>query len=233
MGPGMMTRKSKLALAVIFLLFSMQLFAATSKSDWIIGAQKFSFTRNQTGAVADGVATMFPVRILEKLSSNMYRNLLTDEKAARELYQLRQERNSLFLQLSSEIKKRDSLFLEKYSQSELNRKIAEENKKVDEIKKKLKDNLETQKTLTQSLYDENPVEVKDQNQFVVNEKISIYKNDFSALFTPSEQALEKGPGSTQFENEVVNAKINCLITGKITAYDEFVSPSKVLFLLRR
>ena len=218
-----MTRKYKLVLAVVLLFFSFNAFAATTNSDWIVGAQKFSFTRNQTGSVVDGISVMFPARILEKLSSNMNRNILTDEKAARELYKLRQERNSLFLQLSSEVKKRDSLFLEKYTQSELNRKIADEQKKIDEIKKKLTANIEDQKLYTQHLNDLNPTEVRDQNQFVVNEKISIYKNDFSALFNPSETAIQQGLKSSKFETEVVNAKINCLITGKITAYDEFIS----------
>ena len=116
----MMTRKFKLFLTL--LLLSSNIFAATTQTEWVIGAQKFSFTRNQTGSVADGIAVMFPARILEKLSSNMYRNLYKDEKAERELYKLRQEKSSYFLQLSSEIKKRDSLFLEKYGQSELDRK---------------------------------------------------------------------------------------------------------------
>ena len=222
MGPGMMTKKSKLALTVIFLFFSSRIFAAT-QSDWIIGAQKFTFTRNQTGSVADGVAVMFPSRILEKISSNMYRNLMSDENADRELYKLRQERNSLFLQLSSEVKKRDSLFLEKYTQSELNRKLAEEQKKVDEIKKKLSDNLAAQKKyLDVSSYGKD-IAATDSNLTAIKEKISIYKNDFSALFTPGEKALEQGVKSTVYEKEAVNAKINCMITGKITAYDEFIS----------
>ena len=111
-----MTRKCRVFLTVILLFFSSRIFAADANSNWVLGAQRFTFTRNQTGSVADGVAVMFPTRILEKLSSNMYRNLFQDEQNARELYKLRQERNSLFLQLSSEVKKRDSLFLEKYSQ---------------------------------------------------------------------------------------------------------------------
>ena len=206
-----MTRKFRLTLTLLIFFSSTSIFAATTQSNWIISAQKFSFTRNQTGSVADGVATMFPARILEKLSSNMYRNLNVDEKTDRELYKLRQERNSLFLQLSSEVKKRDSLVLEKYSQSELNRKLADADKKVEEIKKKLADNLKTQSfpsTVSQNLE---------------SEKIAIYKNDISSLFNPTEQAKTLGIKSSVFENEVVNAKINCLITGSITAYDEYLS----------
>lgn len=220
-----MTRKFRLTLTLLILFSSTRIFAAAAQSDWIIAAQKFTFTRNQTGSVADGVATMFPARILEKLSSNMYRNLQSDEKAARELYQLRQERNSLFLQLSSEIKKRDSLFLEKYSQSELNRKLVDADKKVQEIKDKLAANLEKQKSLSDISYEENQVLSTTQNQTAQNqtsEKISLYNNSITALFTPSTQAEEQGIKSAVFEKEVINAKINCLITGKITAYDEYI-----------
>ncbi len=204
------------------------MFAATTQSNWIIGAQKFSFTRNQTGSVADGIAVMFPARILEKLSSNMYRNVLTDEKGDRELYKLRQDRNSLFLQLSSEVKKRDSLFLEKYTQSELNRKLADEQKKIQDIKDKLAANLESQKKLTDApVFGTQPVTAQpvsaQPNQNQSNEKIVLYKNDISALFSPSALAVEQGIKSVQFEKEAVNAKINCLITGKITAYDEYLS----------
>ena len=225
-----MTRKFRLTLTLL-LLFSFQGFAATTNSDWVVAAQKFSYTRNQTGSVADGIAVMFPARILEKLSSNMYRNIQTDEKASRELYKLRQERNSLFLQLSSEIKKRDSLFLEKYTQSELNSKLSEADKKVQDIKTKLADNLKRQKELeTQTAVDvaltQNDASKKSlfsSTQSEESEKISLYKNDISTLFNPSEAAAEGGVKSAAFEKEVVNAKINCLITGKITAYDEYMS----------
>ena len=205
-----MTRKFRLTLTLLILFSSTRIFAATTQSNWIIAAQKFTFTRNQTGSVAEGVATMFPARILEKLSSNMYRNLSVDEKTDRELYKLKQERNSLFLQLSSEVKKRDSLVLEKYSQSELNRKLADADKKVEEIKKKLADNLKTQSV---------PSTV---SQMQDSEKITLYKNDISALFNPSEQVAEQGIKSAAFEREAVNANINCLITGSITSYDEYM-----------
>ena len=217
-----MTRKFRLTLTLLILFSSTRIFAATTQSDWIIAAQKFTFTRNQTGSVADGVAVMFPARILEKLSSNMYRNLSVDEKTDRELYKLRQERNSLFLQLSSEVKKRDSLFLEKYSQSELNRKLADADKKVDEIKKKLADNINTQSSLTDIALDSAKLFSSNVSQNQESEKISLYNNSISALFTPSAQAEEQGLKSAVFEKEVLNAKINCLITGKITAYDEYV-----------
>ena len=88
MGPGMMTRKFKLTLTLL-VLFSSRVFAAAGQSEWIVGALKFSYTRNQTGSVADGLAQTLPSLILEKLSTNMYRNSDPDEKTQRELYKLR------------------------------------------------------------------------------------------------------------------------------------------------
>ena len=75
------------------------------------------------------------------------------------------------------------LFLEKYSQSELNRKIAEAEKKIDEIKNKLKANLESQKAYLEISYDGKYFAQPDKNQTVQKEKVSVYKNDFSALFS--------------------------------------------------
>ena len=224
-----MTRKFKLFLTL--LLLSSNIFAATTQKEWVIGAQKFSFTRNQTGSVADGIAVMFPARILEKLSSNMYRNLYKDEKAERELYKLRQEKNSYFLQLSSEIKKRDSLFLEKYSKSELDRKLDAQKKKIQEIKTKLDDNLQKQHELEAEVLEQNTQSLQNvaakksffSYQSVESEKISLYKKDVSALFTASSTAAESGIKGALYEKEVVNANINCLITGQITAYDEYLS----------
>ncbi len=229
MAAGMMTRKFKLFLTLLFL--SSNLFAATNQKEWVIGAQKFSFTRNQTGSVADGIAVMFPARILEKLSSNMYRNLYKDEKAERELYKLRQEKNSYFLQLSSEIKKRDSIFLEKYSKSELDRKLDTQKKKIEEIKTKLDDNLQKQRELEAEILEKNTPNLQNDSakksffsyKNTESEKISLYKKDISALFTASATASESGTKSALYEKEVVNANINCLITGKITAYDEYLS----------
>ena len=222
MGPGMMTRKFKLTL-IFLLFFSSGIFAATTQSEWVIAAQKFSFTKNKTGTVEDGMAVMFPSRILEKLSSNMYRNIKKEETKERELYKLRQEINSLFLQLSSEVKKRDSLVLEKYSQSELNRKLADADKKVEEIKKKLSYNLNAQSALTEIDWDNGKYFSSNISQNQESEKITLYKNDISALYKPSEKTAELGINSFEFTKEIVNAKINCLITGQITAYDEYIA----------
>ena len=237
-----MTRKCKLAFVTVLFFLSSSIFAA--QSDWVIGAQKFTYARNQTDPVSDGIAVMFPSRILEKLKINYNRILAEDEKAERELYKLRQDRNSLFLQLSAEIKRRDSLVLAKYSQSELNRKIEEEKIKIQELKEKINENTSRQKELltiiensgNQELnaVENDEINSRGQNtsfianlfsndKKITNENVVLYNNDISSLFNPSQKAIEAGLKSSIFEKEVVNARINCLITGKISLYDEYLS----------
>ena len=243
MAQGMMTRKCKLALVtVLFFSICFSPVFSAQQSNWIIGAQKFSLTGSQNENVSEGIAVMFPSRILEKLSENLYRSIQENEQAERELYKLRQDRNSLFLQLSSAVKKRDSLVLGKYSQSELNRKLEEENKKIDQIKLKLSDNSARQKELYAVLEQLEPekssatqnssflVNLFSNDKKSVNEKIALYNNDISALFNPSQKAIDEGFTGKQFEKEAVNAKINCLITGHITLLDEYVSVTVETYL---
>ena len=72
---------------------------------------------------------MFPSRILEKLSTNLSRTVDADEKLARQLFLQKNERNSLFLQLSAEVQKKDALVLGNYSNKELSLKLNEADKK--------------------------------------------------------------------------------------------------------
>lgn len=232
-----MTRKFSLFLISIFVFFSLLTpLCAATQTEWTVAAQKFTFTRNQTGSVADGIAYMFPSRILEKLSSNLYRTVELEESAQRELYKIRQERNSLFLQLSSAVKKRDSLVLTNTGKKDLELKLAKEEEKIAEIKGKLAQNLERQNELNllieQSTNDSANSARTDKtagvtktffkslffssDQDYTQEKIALYKKDISAVFIQNDDA-------TDFEKQVVDAKINCLITGQITAFDEYMS----------
>ena len=215
-----MTRKSRLTFTFL-MLFSCGLFAATTQTDWTVGAQKFSFTRNQSDSVSEGVAQMFPVRILEKLSSGLYRNVTQDEKLERELYKIKQDNRSLFLQLSAEVKKRDSLVTQNYSARELEKKIAEEDKKIKDIKDKLAENLERQKQAEQNNKEQTPADTAVSS--TDTEKIVLYKKDISSLFIPSKEAQLLGLTGSLYEEEVMKANINCLITGSITAFDEYMS----------
>ena len=136
---GTMTTKYK-NLRAAFLIFlcslSFPLFSESGK--WTIAAQKFKYARGQTeGAVQSGMAEMLPSAILENLNRSIQRNVLPDEQLSRTLYKLRTERQSLYLQLSSEYKKRDALVLSNYSDSELKSALKTEEKKIQEIQDKI------------------------------------------------------------------------------------------------
>ena len=210
-----MTRKFNLTGLFILLVLSSSLFGA-GNSEWIVAAQKFSFNRGQSDSVSEGVAQTLPSLILEKLSSGLFRNVPKDELAQRELYETRQNRASLFLQLSSEVKRRDSLVLANYSQGELNRQIAQQEKKINELKEKLKENIEKQKEYDRTYATTTQPQI---------EKISLYNKNISELFKCSQQAELAGIDSMTFQKEVISAGIRCLITGTITAYQEYMSVS--------
>ena len=147
----MMTRKFKGSVLPRKIIFSIFLiFAAcfsVSAADWIVAAQKFELTRGQTDSVSNALATMIPSRILDNFGTNNLRTILKSEQNDREVYDLKKSQNSLFLQLSSEIKKRDSLVLGNYTKKELEEKIAEEDKKIKDIQKQILENVERRKEL--------------------------------------------------------------------------------------
>ena len=213
----MITRKFKLAFTL--LLFSGFVLAAqVSQTEWTVGAQRFTFTRNQSDSVSLGLAQMLPTRILEKLSSGLYRNISEDEKLERELYKIKQDNKSLFLQLSAEVKKRDSLIIQNYSDRELAKKIAEADKKIQDIKDKLASNIARQKETEM-----NSRESIAKDTAEVSEKIVLYKKDIGSLFMPSDEAQLLGLSGSLYEEELLRANINCLISGSITAFDEYMS----------
>ena len=145
-----MTTKYKIlrgfAAVLIFLFFST---AAVSESYvWTVGAEKFKYSKGQKeDAVTSSIAETIPSEILEKLSNSIKRNVMPDEQYERTAYKLRTERQSLYLQLTSEYKKRDSIVINTISDSKLKAGIKAEEKKIAEIEEKIKKNIEKQNTL--------------------------------------------------------------------------------------
>ena len=254
----MMTTKNKKLRAFFLIIFlicnSLPLFCDSSK--WTIAAQKFKYARGQKeGALQEGTATMLPSIILENLNRSLQRNVMPDEMLERERYKLRTERQSLYLQLSSEYKKRDSLVLNNYSDAKLRSSIKAEEKKIAEIQKKIDANLESLKKqiaeteatmdlIAQGQYTEDDGEdtelekfqnlfrnifKKDKN-FFTPENIVFYRNDIASVFSPSENAAKEGPLGASFAKEAYSAGINSLITGTITAYGDYISVTVELYI---
>ncbi len=260
MAPEMMrtTNKSglkKLFIYIFIILFCKPVFSAENVN-WILAAENFSYAKGYVqNAVSEGSAEMFPISILEKLNKTLERNILPDEKYQRQCYKLRNERQSLFLQLSGEYKKRDTLVLNPYTDKELALKIKEQNKEIKKVQDKIAENIKKQKEAEveaskrmELIYsgkldtqepDQSEIEIiktfikniftKDEN-IVTQENIYLYQNDFTRLYKPSESAKEAGYTSQNFIKEMMSSNINTLITGVISGYGDYVSVAVELYL---
>ena len=63
----------------------------------------------------------------------------------------------------------------------------------------------------------------DEQEPPQNETVVVYKNDSSALFSPSETAEKDGITSRAYEKELGTAKINGLLSGSIRMYGDYVA----------
>ena len=215
---------------------------------WIIAAQKFVPDLSiASDVVNDKTAELIPADILEKIGYSAMRNVYPDERFERTKYKLRTERQSLFLQLSAEYKKRDALVLSNYSDMKLKSAIKESEKKIKDIQKKIDANLAEQKKASdenekqmaqvdQALKSMNEKEsefdryknlfrrmfVHDES-IIQQEQISFYKDDYTSLFSFSDQLKELSVTDPLCEKAVVNAGINTLITGRFSKYGEYIS----------
>lgn len=239
-----MRMKNRFFLISLFLLLNYKIFS--QESDWILAAQKFTSTNQSEDVVYDSIASLLPKMILEKINNNNYRFIPSEELLQRELDKLKKEQSSLILQLSKEIQVRDSLFLGNYTKSGLKDKINDSKKEIDSIKEDLQTNLEAQKELEMELIAINEqIEVKkdtsslseldkysallkelileNENEEKI-EKIVLYNNSSESLYNFSfESSLddENYYQSRKVQDVLVASNINCLITGKLTFYDEF------------
>lgn len=238
-----------------FFIFSLLLFLTENIfcESWILAAQKFDFVSGKSlNSAEQDLSSIIPQLIMEKISEGLSRNTTSQEMLDRSLNNLLVERQSLFLQFSKEIKTRDAIFLSSESKRRIQKKILVQEKKIDEIKNQIDENLKK----THQLYDEfkntnSSQEEKIESSFsplpfnpfknlfvkknspllpeTQNENVSFYKENAYELFSPSKEALDSGIESRKFENEVVAAKINGLISGSIIVYGEYFSISCALY----
>ena len=238
--------KSLLCLTLFFIFSAGPLFSEEGK--WVIAAQKFKMDEGLTDdSVNSKTAELIPSDILEKIGSSVIRNVYPDEQFERIRYQLHQDRLSLYLQLSSEYKKRDSHVLNNYSNFKMKSAIRESDKKIKELQKKINANLEELKNATkdceermakvdQALADEDKKETElnrylnlfknifiHDESIIQKEEIAFYNNDYSSLFNFPENQRELPVTDPACENTLVKAGINTLITGRFSKYGDYIS----------
>lgn len=225
--------------------------------DWILAAKKFDFSQNKKRDVSeDELASLVPQLILEQISEGIVRNTSSKEMMDRTLETYLVERQSLFLQLSKEYKKRDSLVLTIEKENKLRKAIDAQNKLIRETESKLDKNIseserlreeyrrkvEEEKTKHESpeetVFDLffNPISnlfVKKEDRLLPDsqeEKIRLYKDDSSVLYVPGQSYKNEGCTGRSFEKEMINAKINGLLDGTITVYGEYFSVTCSLYI---
>lgn len=236
----------------IFVLSVFPVLAADSEKKWTLAAEKFTLTQKNSSASVESINSTLPALILEQLAENLKRIPRGREKLDRSLYELQKTRIDLFLQLSKEVKTRDSVLLNNYSQKKLKMKLNESEKKIQAIQKKIDENLIEVKKLNEKFalqiendekrkkqIDEGQVvdESKGKNSFAelfkemarnssdapVIENVVLYQNDFSKFFDAGEEKRAQGYSSYAFEKACVDAKINGLLTGVVTIYGSYIS----------
>lgn len=254
----MMTKKyKKLRAVVLVFTFLWASFSPLFGEDekWVIAAQKFIYARGQTkNAVTSNIEETIPINILEKISRSLERNIMPNERFERENYKLRTERQSLYLQLSSEYKKRDSLVLNNYSDMRMKSELKAEEKKIKQIQEKLEKNIAEQKEKYEKaeaqmhlaageVDDDDNVELNEaelvknliknifeqSEDLITEENIALYKDSVESLFKTTVKVKETDYTEPLFEKEVVSSGINGLITGQITSYGDFISVAVDLY----
>lgn len=228
--------------------------------NWTLGAESFSLSQKDILSQSSiSYAKMFPSLILEQMAENLSRMPRSQEQLDRVLYDLQKERLSLFLQLSKEVKTRDSLVLESYSSRKLKSKTKEIEIKIKDIEDKIDENLhlvakEKERKRENIIQDEQRSErlengsivddskmkknnfrtffkdfTNQQNDSPIIESVALYKNDFTQLFDVGIEAKSSGYKSYLFEKACVDAGIQGLITGNITIYGNYVSVAVTLY----
>ena len=198
-------------------------------ADWVLAAREFDFTQKGSHSQAEeSLRKAFPTLILEQLNTEAQRIPPLDEVRAREYERLLQERQSLFLELSAAVKRRDSVLVQESGEKAVKKQIAAEEKKIQEIQKKIQDNLDlSSEYMPGALQDDEKASADEKNAQAIlgSERLVVYTGDSSSLYLPPEEVLKEGFKSRRYEKSVIDSKINAMISGGITVYGNYLSVS--------
>ncbi|MFA6937050.1 MAG: hypothetical protein WCQ67_02335 [Treponema sp.] len=148
------------------------------------------------------------------------------------------DKNNLKKKIAEEEKKIDDI----EKQIDENLKLVEKAKRetLEKIKKEEKPSLESEKELKEENREDKKLSFQsiqslfNKKENVVappsSEKIVLYKNDSSSLFSVPETALISGVKSREFDKAVTSAKINGLLTGTITIYGDYIAVTVELLI---
>ena len=248
--------KKILSVTLLFCFVTLPFFAAdmTAQNQWVLAAQKYTFPqKNKRSGSVEQFATILPQLILEQISIEGTRVLPSQEVLDRKLDALQTERLSLFLQLSKEYQARDALVVNTAQPKKLEKALEAAQTKINDIQKKIDENLaQTEKEKADFKPKINREEAiargervedtnenrwhfpfpffADEEESPKNEVVTLYRNDATALFTPSETAVTDGITSRAYEKELTSAKINGLLCGSIKVYGDYAAVTTDLYV---
>ena len=195
---------------------------AASADDWTLGAMEFMYTQSVPRSSSErGAAATIPSLVLERLSSGAMHTPSSSELLQRSLYNLQTERLSLFMQLAREVKVRDSLVLSESDARALRKKIAAQEEKIHSLERQIDENLaETRRQRARQEPGAAAISARLASEPAA-ERIVLYKDDATVLYTPAGDSAAAGPESFAFSDAVVREHINGLLTGQIVSYGNY------------
>ncbi len=228
--------------------------------DWILAAQKFTLPQQDVSSSSlEGVSTLLPQLILEQIVTGGDRVPSSREMLSRKTEILLTERNSLFVKLSAEVKKRDSILFTSGTSEEKAKSYEDSEKAIQEYQKQISENLEKTEHLkelyreqiekeenSENTYSEETDSSKKKNinffslfgkkdeedeiEIPPAEKIVLYKNDSYSLFVTDENTAEAGIKSREYAKAVTSQKIQGVLTGSIVMYGDYIAVTSELFM---
>ncbi len=207
-------------------VFSTLVFAQNS-STWTIAASalKNISSRELTSDVMESVeaaAKQIPQLILDNVNEGILRAVYAPEQYDRDSYDLWKKRQSLFNEMDSLVKARDEILFQKLEKKERQTKLIEAEQKIKKQKEKIEENILEEKKLTEII--KNRTDDKKKESFfkrflsdednIQTEKIAVWKNDINQLFNYTSDTTEA---------QIIDAKINGLMTGEIKLIDSYIS----------
>ncbi len=222
-------------LAVIFAVFTIFPQSVTAQS-WVLSAVPFEYrtTSKTSGDSVRAAAEELPKLVLAELQGRGSRILEESEIEQKILYDLRQERQELFIQLSRNIAEKDELFFA--NDSAYGKKKLEKQKDAEIIlvQKQIEDNLKKAANPLGTFLNEDPKnKKKNQKAEYISElrpgdsaRLALYRDNPEELFTPQRE----DETFYDFENRVVENKIDGIVTGSITERAGFLQATVNLVL---
>lgn len=218
----------KFAQIIFFLIVQGFCFAETEKTSWVIGAVEFTYRQDFVQSEYEkAVLSAIPKLILEQLYGTKTRNVPDEEILNRKIHSLVKERLALFLELSKEQKTKDALVIQNLSEYQFQKQTAVQEKKIKEITQKIDDNLANQEKLMAEFNSEKP---PLRRKAPDTEDFSFYKSDSSELFKFSQKIEKIDYAAFDCSAEIINAKINGLVTGTVAVYGGYAAVSAEMFL---